>query len=147
MTRRLCSSRTLQVRPDEPICLLLEKWQAEVGKIVEATGFPKPQKKPEQDSAACVRSLKLAIFRYMKGTVETTVQPQKQITIRVKGSALEQAIDNSATRHAQLVSPSAPHAPCRFSAFRMSKSLGRSFCRPQPITGCAIHGARRLPVQ
>jgi hypothetical protein len=84
----------LAVRPDEPICLLLEKWQAEVGKIVEATGFPKPQKKPEQDSAACVRSLKLAIFRYMKGTVETTVQPQKQITIRVKGSALEQAIDN-----------------------------------------------------
>jgi hypothetical protein len=84
----------LAVRPDEPICLLLEKWQAEVGKIVEDSGFPKPQKKPEQDPATCVRSLKLAIFRYLRGTVETVVQPQKQITIRVKGSALEQAIDN-----------------------------------------------------
>jgi TIR domain len=84
----------LVVAPDDPICLLLEKWQGEVGRIVEATGFPKPQKKPEQDPAACVRSLKLAIFRYLKGTVETIVEPQKQITIRVKGSALEQAIDN-----------------------------------------------------
>jgi hypothetical protein len=84
----------LVVRPDEPICLLLEKWQAEVGRIVEETGFPKPQKKLEQDPAACVRSLKLAIFRYLKGTVETVVEPQKQITIRVKGSALEQSIDN-----------------------------------------------------
>jgi hypothetical protein len=84
----------LVVRPDEPIALLLEKWQAEVGRIVEETGFPRPQKKPEQDPAACVRNLKLAIFRYLKGTVETIVEPQKQITIRVKGSALEQAIDN-----------------------------------------------------
>jgi hypothetical protein len=84
----------LTVRSDEPICLLLEKWQREVGKIVEDSGFPKPLKKPEQDPATCVRNLKLAIFRYLRGTVETIVQPQKQITIRVKGSALEQAIDN-----------------------------------------------------
>jgi hypothetical protein len=84
----------LVVRPDEPICLLLEKWQAEVGRIVEETGFPKPQKKSEQDPVACVRNLKLAIFRYLKGTIETIVEPQKQITIRVKGAALEQSIDN-----------------------------------------------------
>jgi hypothetical protein len=80
----------LAVRPDEPICLLLEKWQAEVGRIIEDTGFPKPQRKPEQEPATCVRNLKLAIFRYLKGTVETIVRPQKQITIRVKGSALEE---------------------------------------------------------
>jgi hypothetical protein len=84
----------LTVRPDEPICSLLEKWQAEVVRNIEDAGFQKPQKKPEQDPATCVRNLKLAIFRYLKGTVETKVEPQKQITIRVKGSALEQATDN-----------------------------------------------------
>lgn len=84
----------LVVRPDEPICLLIEKWQAEVAQIIADMKLPKPQKKPEQEPAVCVRNLKLAIFRYLKGTVETIVKPQKQITIRVKGSALEQASDN-----------------------------------------------------
>jgi TIR domain len=83
----------LVVRPDEPICLLLEKWQAEVGRIIEGAGLQKPQNKPEQEPVTCVRNLKLAIFRYLKGTVETIVEPQKQIIIRVKGSALEHAID------------------------------------------------------
>ena len=84
----------LGVQGDEPFCLLLEEWQAEVARIIEDTGFPTPQKRPEQEPAACVRNLKLAIFRYLKGTVETVVKPQKQITIRVKGSALLQASDN-----------------------------------------------------
>jgi hypothetical protein len=84
----------LQVRSDDPICLLLEQWQTEVDRIIEETGFPKPQKKPEQVPATCVRNLKLAIFRYLKGTVETVVKPQKQITIRVKGTALVDSTDN-----------------------------------------------------
>lgn len=84
----------LTVKPDEPICLLLEKWQSEVGRIIEDLGLPKPPQKPEQEPATCVRNLKLAIFRYLKGTVETVVKPQKQITIRVKGAALEDATDS-----------------------------------------------------
>ncbi len=84
----------LVVRPDDPICLLLEKWQDEVGKIIEATKLPRPPKKPEQEPITCVRNLKLAIFRYLRGTVDTVVKPQKQITIRVKGAALEQAGDS-----------------------------------------------------
>jgi hypothetical protein len=83
----------LAVQPDEPFCALLEKWQGDVDRIVEESGFPKPQKKPDQEPVACVRNLKLAIFRYLKGTVETVVKPQKQIIIRVKGAALEQAND------------------------------------------------------
>jgi hypothetical protein len=84
----------LDVRADEPICLLIEKWQSEVSQIIADMGLPKPQDKPEQEPATCVRNLKRAIFRYLKGTVETVVKPQKQITIRVKGAALEESIDN-----------------------------------------------------
>ncbi len=84
----------LTVEPDEPICVLLEEWQAEVGRIIEATKLPRPSKRPEQDPVTCVRNLKLAIFRYLKGTIETIVKPQKQITIRAKGLALEQAGDS-----------------------------------------------------
>jgi len=83
----------LVVQPDDPICLLLENWQTEVSRIIEQSGFPKPQAKPEQEPVACVRSLKLAIFRYLKGTVETVVKPQKQINIRVRGSALDQSCE------------------------------------------------------
>jgi hypothetical protein len=84
----------LDVRADEPICLLIEKWQSEVSQIIADMGLPKPQDKAEQEPATCVRNLKRAIFRYLKGTVETIVKPQKQITIRVKGAALEESIDN-----------------------------------------------------
>ncbi len=83
----------LAVRRDDPICSLLEQWQEEVEQIIGNFGLSKPPKRPEQDPAVCVRDLKRAIFRYLKGTVETVVKPQKQITIRVKGSALEQASD------------------------------------------------------
>jgi hypothetical protein len=84
----------LVVRPEDPICSLLGKWQAEVLRNIEDAGFQKPQKRPEQDPASCVRNLKLDIFRYLKGTVATKVEPQKQITIRLKGSTLQQAGDN-----------------------------------------------------
>jgi len=84
----------LIVRPDQPLCKLLENWQEEVGGLVEAAGFPRPKKRPEQDPVSCVRNLKLAIFRYLKGTIESILLPQKQLTIRVKGSALAQAVDN-----------------------------------------------------
>ena len=84
----------LVVRPDEAICVLLEKWQEQVGKIIEGLRLPKPGRRPEQEAAVCVKNLKMAIFRYLKGTVETTVKPQRQVTVRVKGAALEQAIDS-----------------------------------------------------
>jgi len=84
----------LVVEAQDPICLLLEQWQAEVEGIIEQVLQSKPHRTPEQEATVCVRNLKLAIFRYLKSTVETTVKPQKQITIRVKGAALEQSTDN-----------------------------------------------------
>jgi TIR domain len=85
--------KQLQVTPDEPICVLLDSWQEIIEHIIQESGFPKPQKKQEQDPVTCVRNLKLAIFRYLKGTVENVVKPQKQIIIRAKGSTLEQGCE------------------------------------------------------
>jgi hypothetical protein len=81
----------LSVSPEEALCSEIAAWQDEVAKNIEKTGFPKPHRKPEQEPAKCVHNLKLAIFQYLKGTVENTVKPQKQITVRVRGSALEES--------------------------------------------------------
>ena len=64
----------LAIQTDDPICSLLDKWQEVVGHIIEGSGFPKPSRRPEQEAAVCVRNLKLAIFRYLKGTVDTVVK-------------------------------------------------------------------------
>ncbi len=80
---------SLSVSPEEPICKEIESWQQTVASNMENMQFPRPHYKPEQQPEQCVRNLRLAIFQYLKGTVDTVVKPQKQITIRVKGSALE----------------------------------------------------------
>jgi hypothetical protein len=84
----------LSVSEEEPICKEIESWQEEVGKNIEQMGFSRPHRKAGQEPARCVRNLKVAIFQYLKGTIESVVKPQKQITVRVKGSALEQSSDN-----------------------------------------------------
>jgi hypothetical protein len=91
----------LSVSPDEPLCKEIEAWQEVVAKNIELSGFARPHRRPEQDPCRNVRNLKLTIFQYLKGTVETVVKPQKQITIRVKGSALEQS-SNSLPDEAEL---------------------------------------------
>ncbi|MFZ1005191.1 MAG: TIR domain-containing protein [Candidatus Sulfotelmatobacter sp.] len=84
----------LEVRPDEPICSLLEEWRAQVDRIREENGFPKMPRRPEQEPVACVRNLKLAIFRYLTGTIEAVLKPQRQIIVRVKGSDLDRASED-----------------------------------------------------
>lgn len=84
----------LCVSPDEPLCKEIEDWQEVVAKNIEKSGFARPHRRPEQEPAKGVHNLKLAIFQYLKGTIENVVKPQKQITIRVKGSALEQSSDS-----------------------------------------------------
>lgn len=83
----------LDVSSEEPLCKKIEDWQEEVEKNIEKT-FAKAHRKPEQEAAKCVRNLKLAIFQYLKGTVESVVKPQRQITIRLKGSALDTSSQN-----------------------------------------------------
>jgi hypothetical protein len=82
---------SLLVLPDEPLCKEIEHWQEEVTRNIEKSGFPRPQRRRDQEPPKCVHNLRLEIFRYLKGTVENMVQPQKQVKIRVKGSALEQS--------------------------------------------------------
>jgi hypothetical protein len=84
----------LTVSPEEPLCKEIEDWQAQVEGNIESSGFARQHRRPEYEPAKCVRNLKLAIFQYLKGTVENVVKPQRQITIRVKGASLEQAADN-----------------------------------------------------
>jgi hypothetical protein len=84
----------LTVSCEEPLCREIEDWQEQVERNIETSGFARPHRKLEQDSAKCVRNLKLAIFQHLKGTVETVVKPQRQITIRAKGASLKQAADS-----------------------------------------------------
>lgn len=84
----------LEVSDEDPLCKEIESWQMEVDRNIVATGFDRPHRKAEQEPATCVRSLKLAIFQYLKSTTETVVKPQRQIAIRVKSSSLEQASDS-----------------------------------------------------
>ena len=85
---------SLSVSPDEPLCREIESWQQVVAANIEKSGFARPQRRPEQDPARGVHNLKLAIFQYLKGTVESVVKPQKQITIRVRGASLEQSSES-----------------------------------------------------
>jgi hypothetical protein len=82
-------SSEVLVSPEEPLCKVIEDWQQVIADNMESLHFPRPHYKPEQQAEKCVQNLKLAIFEYLKTTVESVVKPQKQVTIKVKGSALE----------------------------------------------------------
>src|SRR5262249_44285081 len=73
---------SLSFLPDEPLCKEIEHWQEEVTENIETSGFARPSRRGDQEPAKCVRNLRLEIFRYLKGTVENMVQPQRQVTIR-----------------------------------------------------------------
>jgi hypothetical protein len=74
---------------EEPMCKFMTQMQEIVDEYREAGGYPKAQRTAEQDPVKCVRLLKLAIFNYLKTTIQETVRPQKQILIRTTGFALQ----------------------------------------------------------
>jgi hypothetical protein len=82
------------VPPDDPMCALLTKWQQSVDDITRGLGFGVIPRKPEQDPVSCVKTMKIDIFQYLKTTVDITLKPQKQITVRATGSALQQSEGN-----------------------------------------------------
>jgi len=84
----------LCVSPGESLCKKIEQWQKQVADNIAKSGLARPRQKPDQEPAKCVHTLKLKIFQHLKGTIENVVKPQKQITIRVKGSDLEQASES-----------------------------------------------------
>jgi hypothetical protein len=79
----------ISVQPDDQLCSQLEKWQQAVDEVTKSYDLPVPKRKPEQDAVNCVKALKVDIFRYLKTTVDVTLKPQKQITIRATGAALQ----------------------------------------------------------
>jgi len=93
---------SLTVEPEDPFCKKIEKWQDEVAERIKEARFPKHDLKPEQNPADCVKDLQLEIFRYLKTTIDITLKPQKQITIKAKGSSLHRA-DNDLPPDAELV--------------------------------------------
>ena len=82
----------ISVRSDDPMCSLLEKWQEAVDEISKANGLGVPRRTQEQAPANCVKILKIGIFQSLKTTIDTTLKPQKQITIRATGAALQQSL-------------------------------------------------------
>jgi len=80
---------TLTVGEDDPMCALLAQLQERVDKIRESGGYPKATRNADQSPVTCVKGMKIQIFRYLKCTVETTLKPQKQITIKAKGGSLQ----------------------------------------------------------
>jgi hypothetical protein len=114
----------LCVSPEDPLCKQIEAWQDEVANIVENTLSARPHRKPEQDPAKCVHDLRLALFKYLRGIVAKVVKPQKGITIRAKGSDLEQS--------AQSLPPQAEIRP--LGALNQGGSMNIFGLADEPIT-------------
>jgi hypothetical protein len=75
------------ISDDDPMCILVGELQEKANRIREDAGYPKARHNV-QNPAAAVKAMRLAIFRYLKTTVEAVLKPQKQITIKTTGSAL-----------------------------------------------------------
>jgi hypothetical protein len=71
------------VRADDPMCQLIQKLQETVDRYTEEAGLPRSHNRTEP--LETFRAMRLEIFQYLKNRVETTLKPQKQITIRTSG--------------------------------------------------------------
>jgi hypothetical protein len=81
----------LEINEDDLLSKFFAKMQEAVDECRQAGGFPKAQRRPEQDPVRCVKLLKLAIFNYLKTTIQETIRPQKQLQIRTSGAALQKS--------------------------------------------------------
>jgi TIR domain len=77
------------ITEDDPICKLVQELQDEVARIKEEAHYPRTPAREKHDPVSCVTKMRLAIFSYLKTTVEAVLKPQKQITIKSTGAALE----------------------------------------------------------
>jgi hypothetical protein len=74
---------------DDPMCVLIEELQEEVEEIKELAHFPKTPPHDRPDPVECVRNMRLGIFGYLKTTVRQVTKPQKEITIKTTGAAMQ----------------------------------------------------------
>lgn len=78
-----------EIADDDPVCMFVGDLQEEAEKIKEEAGFSRAPLRDRRDPVKCVKNVRLAIFLYLKTTVERVLKPQKEITIRTTGFALE----------------------------------------------------------
>lgn len=82
----------LAIDYDHAMVKFLREFQSLVDHIREDNGSSKIPLSPEQrDLLGLVRRMQLAIFSHLKCTPESTLKPQKQITIRTSDASLEEA--------------------------------------------------------
>jgi hypothetical protein len=87
---------------DDPLCTLIAELQDKADEIKHSAGYAKTSSRDRNDPVLCVKNMRLAIFTYLKTTVETVLKPQKQITIKSTGAALQQS-DSDLPGDAKLV--------------------------------------------
>ncbi len=83
-------SESLKIDPENRMVKFLSEFQEIVDKLREENGFPKVLKRPEeQDLCGLVRKMQLSIFSHLKTSPESTLKPQKQVTIKTSSFALD----------------------------------------------------------
>jgi hypothetical protein len=88
-------SASLKIDCDNRMVKFLGEFQEIVDKLREESGFPKVLKRPEeQDLRGLVRNMQLSIFSHLKTSIESTLKPQKQVTIKTSGGALDLVLPN-----------------------------------------------------
>jgi hypothetical protein len=90
------------IAKDDPMCVLFEELQEEVERIKEEGHYPKTPSHERRDPVECVKNMRLGIFGYLKTTVRRVTKPQKEITVKTTGAAL-QSIGNGLPADALLV--------------------------------------------
>jgi hypothetical protein len=85
-------TNSLQINSDNSMVRFLDEFQEIADKLREKNGFPKVVKRPEEeDLCGLVRKMQLSIFSHLKTNPESTLKPQKQITIKTSDSAVKSA--------------------------------------------------------
>jgi hypothetical protein len=78
----------LRIDSENAMVRFLTEFQEIVDEARKESGLPKVTKRPEEeDLAGVVRKMQLSIFRHLKTTPESTLKPQKQITVRTNDFA------------------------------------------------------------
>jgi hypothetical protein len=90
------------VDEEDPLCQFIADLQEEAAKIKEDAGYSRTARRDRRDAITTVKDMRLAVFTYLRTTVETVLKPQKQITIKTTGAALL-ASDSDLPRDARLI--------------------------------------------
>lgn len=96
------SSKHNLIEDDDPLCILIGELQEEVEKIKEEAHYPKTPPHERRKPVECVKDMRLGVFGYLKTTVRQVSRPQKEITVKTTGAALE-STDNGLPEDAMLV--------------------------------------------